>query len=190
LILRSEIKAARSSIITLAAAVAVAETFSREFEVNADIKWPNDVLASGRKICGILVESAIEGERLAYSVMGIGVNLGQASFPEQIADSATSLLIETGRSVSPDSFLEPLLTGLERWYRTAIADPNQVIARWEQLSSYARGCRVRVESSEGVIEGVTHGLTPLGALIVGLGTGEKREIVSGEVSVRALGAPG
>jgi BirA family transcriptional regulator, biotin operon repressor / biotin---[acetyl-CoA-carboxylase] ligase len=188
LILRPAIKAAGSPIITLAAAVAAADTLRMDFDVPADIKWPNDVLASGRKICGILVESAIEGGLLPYAVLGIGVNVRQSSFPEGIADSATSLLIETGRSVSPEDFMEPLLARLECWYRTAITLPAQVITRWEALSSYARGCHVRVESPEGAIEGVTRGLTSSGALIVEVGAGDRREIVSGEVSLRALRA--
>jgi BirA family biotin operon repressor/biotin-[acetyl-CoA-carboxylase] ligase len=155
-----------------------------------DIKWPNDVLVSGRKLCGILVESAIEGERLDYAVMGIGVNLGQASFPVEIADTATSLLIETGRSVPAEFFIVPLLERLEYWYRTATTNPDRCIARWEELSSYARGCRVRIESIEGAIEGITDGLASSGALIVELANGEKREIVSGDVRIRALGAQG
>jgi BirA family biotin operon repressor/biotin-[acetyl-CoA-carboxylase] ligase len=186
LILRPEIKAAESAVLTLAAAVAVAETFEVDFQMSADIKWPNDVLASGRKICGILTESAVENGRLQYAVMGIGVNIAQRSFTFEQGNSATSLSLETGREVAPEAFLKPLLERLEQWYRTASAQPDRVIARWEELSSYARGCRVRVESSDGSIEGVTRGLTPRGALIVELSDGETREIVSGEVSLRAL----
>jgi BirA family biotin operon repressor/biotin-[acetyl-CoA-carboxylase] ligase len=188
LILRPDIKAGDSAVITLAAAVAVVESLNEDFRVAADIKWPNDVLASGRKICGILVESALENDRLQYAVMGIGVNVAQRVFPAEICESATSLLIETGRVVAPEDFLKPLLKRLEKWYTTAIAHPDQVISRSEELSSYARACPVRVESSEGSIEGVTRGLTPGGALIVELSGGETREIVSGEVSLRAASA--
>ena len=190
LILRPEIRVAWSPVITLAGAVAVAETLRFPFGLPTDIKWPNDVLVSGRKLCGILVESAIEGERLDYAVMGIGVNLGQASFPAEIADTATSLLIETGRSVPAEVFIVPLLERLEYWYRTATTNPDRCIARWEELSSYARGCPVRIESIEGAIEGITDGLASSGALIVELANGEKREIVSGNVRIRALGAQG
>ena len=186
LILRPKIKAADSAVITLAAAVAVAETLRLGFDVPADIKWPNDVLTSGRKICGILVESAIENDRLQYAVMGIGVNVAQASFPHEIADSATSLLIETGRKIAPEEFAGLLLERLERWYRASTDQRDQVILRWEQLSSYARGRAVRVESSGASIEGMTRGLTAGGALIVELDTGERREIVSGEVRLRRV----
>jgi BirA family transcriptional regulator, biotin operon repressor / biotin---[acetyl-CoA-carboxylase] ligase len=188
-ILRPEIKVTDSAVITLAAAVAVAETLKVDFQVSADIKWPNDVLASGRKICGILVESAIEKDRLQYAVVGIGVNVAQRSFPSEIGASATSLSLETGRPVAPEDFLEPLLARLERWYSTAAVEPARVIARWEELSSYARGCLVRIESSDGFIDGVTAGLARSGALIVELPDGERREIVSGEVMLREVRRP-
>ncbi|MFY9556476.1 MAG: biotin--[acetyl-CoA-carboxylase] ligase [Blastocatellia bacterium] len=187
-ILRPEINAAKGMVLTLAAAVAVAETLKLDFNVNADIKWPNDVLASGRKICGILVESAIEGDRLQYAVMGIGVNISHSAFPAEIENSATSLLVETGRSIEPEQFLEPLLERLQYWYQATIVDGARVIARWEELSSYARGCAVRVATREDSIEGVTRGLAKGGALIVEMLSGETREIISGEVTLRAVHA--
>lgn len=184
LVLRPDIKPADSPLITLAAAVAVAETLGRDYRISSDIKWPNDVLARGRKICGILVESAIEADRLLYVVMGIGVNLGQREFPEEIKDTATSLLIEGGQSVTPDEFFAPLIDRLEYWYRQATDQPSEVIARWEAMSSYAHNCAVRIESSDSNIEGITRGLTARGALIIEMAGGERREIFSGEVKLR------
>ena len=186
LVLRPQIKAAESAIITLAAAVAVVETLELDFGLHADIKWPNDVLASSRKICGILVESAVEGERLQYAVMGIGVNLSQERLPNEIANTATSLLIETGRRIAPEEFATRLLDRLDHWYRISIDEPAQAIDRWEQLSSFARGCKVQIESSGGLIEGVTRGLSRTGALIVELSDGAITEIVSGEVKLRKV----
>ena len=184
LVLRPDIKPADSPVITLAAAVAVAETLEQDYRIPSDIKWPNDVLARGRKICGILVESAIEANKLLYAVLGIGVNLGQREFPEEIKETATSLLIESGQPVTPDDFLNPLLERLEHWYRQATAQPSEVIARWEAMSSYAHNCVVRVESSDSIIEGITRGLTAKGALVIEMASGERREIVSGEVKLR------
>jgi BirA family biotin operon repressor/biotin-[acetyl-CoA-carboxylase] ligase len=188
LILRPKIRAADSTIITLAAAVAVAETLKLDFDVAADIKWPNDVLASGRKICGILIEAVIDGDRLQYAVMGIGVNVAERSFSSELAGTATSLFLETGNATSPEDMIEPLLARLERWYAVATSKPNEVIVRWEELSSYARGCAVRIESTEGPINGITCGLASNCALILELPDGEKREILSGEVRLRAVGA--
>jgi len=184
LILRPSIAPADSTVITLAAAVAVQQTLEQVYRIPADIKWPNDVLVRGRKICGILVESAIEANRLLYAIMGIGVNLGQRDFPDDLKETATSLLIESGQAVAPSEFLEQLLAHLDDWYRKATAEPALVIARWEELSSYARNCAVLVEAADGIIEGATRGLTPKGALRVELETGEMREIVSGEVKLR------
>jgi BirA family biotin operon repressor/biotin-[acetyl-CoA-carboxylase] ligase len=185
-VLRPQIKAAESTIITLAAAVAVAETLKLDFGLPADIEWPNDVLVSSRKVCGILVESAVEGERLQYAVIGIGVNLSQEQFANDIANTATSLLIETGRRIAPEEFASHLLDRLERWYRISIEERAQVIDRWEQLSSYARGSVVQIESSGGLIEGVTRGLSPTGALLLEMSSGVINEIVSGEVRLRKV----
>jgi BirA family transcriptional regulator, biotin operon repressor / biotin---[acetyl-CoA-carboxylase] ligase len=188
LILRPQVKATESALITLAAAIAVAETLRLDFQTNGDIKWPNDVLVGGRKICGILVEAAIEGDRLQYAIMGIGVNIAQRSFPGQIGDTATSLLIESGRQILPGDFVEAMLPRLEEWYAAALSHPYRVIARWERLSPTGFGCQVTVESTDGSVEGVTQGLTATGALIVELTNGERREIVSGEVKVRTVSA--
>ena len=188
LILRPQISPAEAAIITLAAAVGVAETLKLDFNTAIDIKWPNDVLASGRKICGILVESAIQNKQLQYAVIGIGVNIAQRSFPDEIRKNATSLLLETGRLIEPEEFARPMLERIEGWYRTAVDHREKVIARWEEISSYARGRRVGVESMDVAIEGTTRGLTSSGALMLETANGEIREIVAGEVSLRAVSA--
>jgi BirA family transcriptional regulator, biotin operon repressor / biotin---[acetyl-CoA-carboxylase] ligase len=186
LILRPQIKPDASPVITLAAAVAVAETLKLDFQIEVDIKWPNDVLASGRKICGILVETATEREQLQYAVMGIGVNLAQREFPEDIRESATSMLIESGKRVAPDDILAPLLLRLEIWYRLALGSRGAVIARWSELSTYAYDCAVSVETPGGVIEGLTRGLADTGALVIEEAAGRRREINSGEVRLRKM----
>jgi BirA family biotin operon repressor/biotin-[acetyl-CoA-carboxylase] ligase len=186
LVLRPKIEVSESALITLAAAIAVAESLRLDFKVHGDIKWPNDVVVDGRKICGILVEAAVERNRMQYAIMGIGVNVGQRLFPEQVGDSATSILLETGRTIEPDDFARAMLPRLEHWYAAALSQPDRVIMRWEELSSSCHDCLVRVESVDGVIEGMTRGLTAAGALIVELASGERREIVSGEVKVRPM----
>jgi BirA family biotin operon repressor/biotin-[acetyl-CoA-carboxylase] ligase len=188
IILRPKVQPRRFSIMTLASAVAVAETLISEFAVTPDIKWPNDVLVSDRKVCGILLETATEGDKLEYAILGIGVNLGQPDFPDDIRESSTSLLLETRRLIGAEEFLWPLLDRLQYWYQAATSAPAQCLARWEQLSSYARDCRVRVISTAGDYDGVTRGLTETGSLIVELPGGESREVVSGEVSLRRLPA--
>src|ERR1700733_6540894 len=102
IILRPKVQPRRFSIMTLASAVAVAETLISEFAVTPDIKWPNDVLVSDRKVCGILLETATEGDKLEYAILGIGVNLGQPDFPDDIRESSTSLLLETRRLIGAE----------------------------------------------------------------------------------------
>ena len=184
-ILRPEMKAACATVITFAAAVAVAETLASDFNLAADIKWPNDVMAGGRKISGILVETAVEGEQLLYAVLGVGVNLNQQDFPGELKETATSIFIESGRRIEPDEFLPLLTDRLEHWYRAAISDARAVMGRWRKLSSYARDCPVRVRVAGGEIDAVTRGVTDSGALIIEMAGGERREITSGEVTVRA-----
>ena len=183
-ILRPPLEPAKAMIITLAAAAAVAETLSTDYAVAVDIKWPNDIHARGRKISGILIESAIEKSKLQYAILGVGVNLGQRDFAGELREVATSLLIESGRRVTPDEMALPLLARLEAWYRIALRQPAAVIARWQQLSSYAEGCAVRIENGDYTIEGVTRGLAPSGALIIETANGERREIVAGEIRLR------
>jgi BirA family biotin operon repressor/biotin-[acetyl-CoA-carboxylase] ligase len=186
IILRPQIEAARAPLITLAAAVAVAETLALDFNLPADIKWPNDLLVNGRKICGILAEAASEEGNLQYVVLGIGVNLAQRDFPDEIRQAATSVLLETGSSITADDLLPPLLDRLDLWYRAATNRPADVLDRWQELSSFARGCAVRIDSPGGAIEGTTRGLTSEGALRVELDGGGIKEVVSGEVTLRKL----
>src|SRR5689334_14764642 len=183
-ILRPPVEPARAPLITLAAAVAVAETLSVDYAIAVDIKWPNDIHARGRKLCGILIESAIEKSKLAYAVLGVGVNLGQQEFPAELQETATSLLIESGRRVTPDEFAAPLLARLDDWYRIVLQQPATVITEWQARSSYADGCAVRIENGDRPVEGVTRGLAPSGALIIETADGARREIVAGEVSLR------
>lgn len=185
-VLRPAIQPSEAGTITLASAIAVAETLRLDYETDAEIKWPNDVMVRGRKICGILIESAIQNDKLDYIVLGIGVNTGQSSFPEDVVNTATSLWLETRRAISPGDFAEALLPRLEHWYLSALSDQAGIISCWEKLSPSSQNCRVSVETSDGSIEGVTRGLTSSGGLTVELANGEKREVVAGDVRVRSF----
>ena len=184
IVLRPPLEPASATILTLAAAVGVAETLSIDYGVPVDIKWPNDICARGRKICGILVESAVDKGELEYAILGIGVNLQQREFTQDLRETATSFFIESGTMVSPDELLTPLLARLEKWYRVSLANPARILERWQELSSYARDCAIRIESGDSAIEGITRGLAASGALLVELSNGETREIWSGEVRLR------
>ena len=154
------------------------------FRSPADIKYPNDILANGKKICGILVESSIADEKLEFAILGIGVNVAQKAFPDELTETATSLFLESNLAVTPEDFLSRLLIRLNYWYPISIAEPEQIIKRWQALSSYADGAHVRIISGNSITEGSTRGLSASGALLVELDDGSLREIVSGDISLR------
>ncbi len=167
-------------LISLMAAVSVAETLVERGLSGVDIKWPNDVLANERKICGILTEGASTGQS-SRIILGIGVNLNHGVFPEDLKLTATSMKIETGREVVAAEFRDQLLERIAHWYQIWKRDPDLVVTRWEQLSSYARNRHVAISTGDALINGVTDGLTSDGALRVIDEKGDDRIILAGEV---------
>ena len=191
LLLRPRFEAARWPLVTLAAALAVRDALAAACRVEADIKWPNDLLARGRKLCGILAETAETAAGRAC-VLGIGINLSAAAFPPELADTATSVETETGRRPDADELLRPLTRALESWYELLGAEGGaRVVAAWEDASSFARGARVRVRLPEETFDGTTRGLEPDGALRVETDAGRLRVVRAGDVTaLRAITGDG
>lgn len=94
LLLRPKISIERASMLTLTAALSVADSITEITGLEALIKWPNDIVVNGRKVCGILTEMSSEANEIRYVVIGIGINVNTEEFPEEIREIATSLLIE------------------------------------------------------------------------------------------------
>lgn len=171
------------SLLSLLAAVSVAEALMERNVSGVDIKWPNDVLVNGRKLCGILIESVSTGANAPRIIAGIGVNLNHASFPAELCVTATSLKIETGSAVMVDEFRDQLLQKLLLWYgRWKRGEEKMISDRWQQLSSYALGQQVNVTLDAETITGETAGLTEDGALKLRLADGSLRTILAGEVT--------
>jgi BirA family biotin operon repressor/biotin-[acetyl-CoA-carboxylase] ligase len=179
----------RFPLTGLLAAVAIAETLIERGVAGVDIKWPNDALAGGRKISGVLAEAVSAGSESMRLVLGVGVNLNHRSFPPGLSESATSLAIETGERVIVEEFRDRLLEKIAQWYevwrRGAAAS---IIDRWSRLSTYARGQRVVVTIEDEKLTGVTDGLTETGALRLVTGDGAVRTILAGEVTKLRKGA--
>ncbi|MBO0800366.1 MAG: biotin--[acetyl-CoA-carboxylase] ligase, partial [Blastocatellia bacterium] len=151
--------------LSLMAGIAVAEVLLARDVPSVDIKWPNDVLVNERKVCGILVEGTSIGSNRHRIILGIGVNLNHRSFPQKLSQTATSLMIETGRPVDILDFRCQLLERIAHWYeRWKLSD--EIIDRFQEISSYARGKAVIVTLDDGQITGETAGLLPTGALRV------------------------
>lgn len=167
-----------ANLMPLVAGVAVAETMRDGFGVEAVLKWPNDVLIGGRKVGGVLVDADWSGDGRGVILLGVGVNLNNAT-PE-LLDEATSLSAEAGEEIDVDSFLESLLENLDGILHTLEDDPGEALARWEELTE-TLGRRIVIKDSSGdVFEGVAESIDHDGALILDCG-GRSIRVLSGTV---------
>ena len=186
-VLRPTLEARLWPLITLAAALAVRDALGDACGLEADIKWPNDLLAGGRKLCGILAETA-DGPRGRAVVLGVGVNLRRGSFPEELNDTATSVEEQTGRAPDAERLLEALTRSLAHFYETlhATGGAEEILRAWQHHSTYAHNRRVRVALAEETFEGATRGLDPDGALRVETDDGTVRNVTAGDVTAVRL----
>jgi len=180
-LLRPHLPPSDALILSLAAGLAVQSAVEAIFPgLHPDLKWPNDLLLGGRKFCGILTEMVSEATQVRHLVVGMGINVNQAVFPPELSEIATSLKRETATEWSRVELCAALLKSLDREYRAVTGDPDSrksIIRRFEERSSSARGCRVRVEDT---LEGVTEGLDARGFLQVRTAAGVQT-VLSGAV---------
>jgi BirA family transcriptional regulator, biotin operon repressor / biotin---[acetyl-CoA-carboxylase] ligase len=187
-VLRPVLPPSEVLVLSLAVGLAVAEAICRmDSRVQIDLKWPNDVLIGGKKVCGILTEMNAEITQVRYIVVGIGINVNQASFPEQLDGLATSLRLQSGSEWSRVELAAALLKSLHREYRQFLEEPDakkSVLRRFAERSSWVSGKAVRIEDgvsgSAGVFEGTTEGLDERGFLRVRSARG-MRTVLSGTV---------
>ena len=118
-------------VLSLAAGLAVHAAIQEiDPRVTPDLKWPNDVLIEGKKFCGILTEMNAEVTRVRHVVVGIGMNVNQASFPPDLQDMATSLRLATGREWSRVELCAALLKSLDREYRELMENAKRRASRF------------------------------------------------------------
>ncbi len=185
-ILRPALPPSDMLVLSLAAGLAV-QSAIREIDPRLlpDLKWPNDLLIRGKKFCGILTEMSAEATRVRHVVVGIGINVNQAAFPAELDQTATSLRMTTGTEWSRVELCAALLKSLEREYRAMLADSEahgEILCRFQENSSSARGRKVRIEENGG-FEGTTEGLDPRGFLRVRTREGV-RIVYSGSVRLK------
>ncbi|MGD0892430.1 MAG: biotin--[acetyl-CoA-carboxylase] ligase [Terracidiphilus sp.] len=158
--------------LPLIAGLAAASAIKEVSGLTVDLRWPNDLLIGPRKTGGILVEARTEGDKIAYAVIGIGINVHQREFAAGLATPATSLDLESGQSISRQQILVALLNSLELWMgcyyaaRPFEAIPSAV----EEASTWIRGKRVHVHGPQ-ACTGITAGLDANGFLRVRTETG-------------------
>ncbi len=157
-------------VLALAAGLAVQAAIERvDPRVQLDLKWPNDVLIEGRKVCGILTEMNAEATRVRYIVIGIGINVNDPGFPKELEAQATSLRLSTGSEWSRVELSAALLKSLDREYRRLIEAPDarpSILRRFTEHSTWVRGKPVRIQENGSTVEGTTEGLDERGFLKV------------------------
>ncbi len=172
------------SALTLVMGLSVAEAVSGILP--AGIKWPNDIVVRGRKICGILTEAEAESGQIGWIVVGTGINVNNTAFDGTIRDRATSLRIELGRNVPIPEITVAALRAFHRNYKAYMrrGDMTELIPRYNEYL-VNRGKQVRIEDPAGAYTARARGIDELGRLIVER-DGKEERIASGEVSVRGL----
>jgi len=183
-LLRPPIPPAHAPLLTLVAGLAARDASAEDLPATPDIRWPNDLLVGKRKFCGILTEMHAEPDRILYAVIGIGMNVNQARMPEDIAEIATSLRIESRRTHSRFELLIRLLRSLDRYYNQFLADgATPILRRFAEVSSYFKGKHVQITTAAESFTGVTAGLEPSGVLRVARDDGRGTvAVLSGDVA--------
>ena len=169
--------------LIMLASLAVAGTIEAVTGLKPSIKWPNDVLVSGKKVCGILIENEVRGREVLYSIIGIGinVNLRLADFAG-IPPTATTLADELGGSVSRLDLIRRLLVEAEGLY-LSLPDAESIYQAWRnRLETLDR--KVQVVSGKTVLEGVAESVARDGSLLLRHSNGSSTRIVAGDISLR------
>ncbi len=187
ILLRPDIAPALAPQLSLLAGVAVAAALEK-LGVAAHIKWPNDIVVGGRKLCGILTEIAAETDRVQHVVVGIGVNLNASGehFPEELRAKATSVKLETGIVVNRGAFLQDLLRIFDQLYSLYERDGFAAIAPGWERRCFMTGRRVDVDGVGGgkSLSGTCMGIDAEGALLVDVGEAQPVRIIAGDVTLQ------
>ena len=187
LILKPDYDVEQASMVTLVMGMAVAEGIRATCGVDARIKWPNDIVAGGRKLCGMLAEMSVEREFIHYVVVGVGINVKEQVFPEEIADTATSLWQECGRKVSRGQLIVNVMKAFEARYKV-FCGSRSLSGLVEEYNGMLvnKNREVRVLDPKGEFRGVSRGINEKGELLVELEDGSVTAVYAGEVSVRGV----
>jgi BirA family biotin operon repressor/biotin-[acetyl-CoA-carboxylase] ligase len=183
LLLRPRLAPVQAPLLTMMAGLSVHAAVEAITGLSVDLKWPNDLLIGGKKAGGILTEMHAEPSQVRFLIVGLGLNVNQEKFPGELASIATSLRIETGKQQSRMELLVRLLRGFESDYNRFLREGvSGVVERFETVSSYARGKRVRVSNGAESYVGTTAGLGPEGLLQVEREDGRLMTVIAGDVA--------
>ncbi len=183
LLLRPKLAPVQAPLLTMMAGLSAHAAVQALTGLEVDLKWPNDLLIQGKKVGGILTEMHAEPGQIRFVIVGIGLNVNQEKFLGELANTATSLRVETGKPQSRMELLVRLLREFESDYNRFVREGvASVVARFESISSYAKGKRVRVTNGTESYAGTTAGLGPEGLLQVQRDDGRMMTVIAGDVA--------
>ena len=185
ILLRPKFEPQYAPMLTLVMGMAVAKAV-KKLGFDVSIKWPNDVVVSHKKICGILTEMGVRDGKIDYAVIGVGINVNIREFPEEMADKATSLYLESGKEFDRSQIPGLVMEAFEEYYEkfAATCDLSGLKEKYESiLANYNQPVRVLAKEP---YEGVARGITDGGELLVEKTDGTIATVSAGEVSVRGL----
>ena len=182
-LLRPPIPPQQAPLITLVTGLAVREAILEQTGFAPDLRWPNDLLFGSKKFCGILTEMNAEQDQIHFVAVGIGINVNNDRIPEGLSKIATSLRIETQHVQSRVEIVARLLRHLDSYYNRFLTEgPGAIVSRFSEVSSYAQGKRVRIETGSETYTGTTDGLEPGGLLRVRRDDGRVLPVIAGTLS--------
>lgn len=187
LLLRSDVAPDEAPILTLVMACSIAEAMKECCGIEVEIKWPNDIVAGGKKLAGILTEMSSQIDYINHVIIGVGINGNIRSFPESIEKTATSLYLETGKPVKRAALIAVVMRRFEEDYQIFM-QTRDMTGLLEQYSRCLvnRGREVHVHESRGEYRAFAEGINERGELIVRREDGRVECVRAGEVSVRGI----
>ena len=187
ILLRPDCVPDRAPMLTLVMAYSVAKVLTGLGFPDVQIKWPNDLVLAGKKICGILTEMQLRDTEIDYVVVGVGINVNTSQFPEKLKDTATSLYLESGRVSDREALVESIVEYFDEAYRQFFATQDLSFLKEaynDMLVNVAREIRVLEPGNE--YTAYAQGINSHGELLVRTAEGEEKRIYAGEVSVRGI----
>lgn len=184
--LKPDMSPNKASMLTLVMALAVTRAIREETELEALIKWPNDIVVNRKKVCGMLTEMTMELDYIHEVVIGVGININQTVFPDEIKQNASSLYVESGKKIMRSVLLQKVMHFFEQYYEQFMEtqDLSKLIPEYNQLLVNL-DTGVKVLDPKGEYEGIARGVDEQGQLLVEK-DGEIIKVYAGEVSVRGF----
>lgn len=187
ILLRPSFETEKAPMVTLVMAYSVAKVLQQKEFTNVQIKWPNDLVLSGKKVCGILTEMHLEGTAIAHVVVGVGVNVNTPSFSADLADKATSLYMECGKHLDKEGLIVDIVDAFMNEYERFVQTGDLSFLQEEYNSMLTnREKEVRVLEPGNEYAAYALGINQTGELMVKLADGTERNVFAGEVSVRGI----